>query len=837
MQKWLIILIISLWAFPLVAVTTTQDEMTIVRQWIAERLDKEKQKAQPFSFVFNGTPSEKLLEAWQREATTRKLDDQRTEHILKYSDPGSGVLVRCIGIAYNDFPAVEWILELENVGKQNSPIIEQIMPLDLDINNPNPIEFILHHSLGEYNSAQSFAPIDDVLQPYSNLVLYPRGGRSSDGHMPYFNVEWEKQGMVIVIGWSGQWQTTFSRPKENTAKVQAGMQVTHLSLLPGEKIRTPRILLVFWSGDDDIRGNNLFRQLLIAHYLPKRHGKVVIAPICGSVNEVDPDGSYEGPHVRIMQPLAKGGIEVFWSDMDPQHWYPIGFSDGTGTWEPDPMKYPRGLKPIGDAAHAAGLQYLLWFEPERVAPGTRIDKDHPEWVMKRKGEKHGLFKLFDPSARAWLIDYIDAQITSAQLDWLRYDFNIEPLEFWRLNDAPDRQGITEIHYIEGLYALWDELKARHPGMIIDLCASGGRRNDLEALMRGIPLWHSDMQCFGPNPSAEQLQNGGLFRWIPFHGTAAFDYEPSYAFRSAMTTGNIFCSPPPDRIMQRYREKETAYFESKGIELHPWYFAGPFQKTGIDPFHHPFKPEKRIDLNQKFGNDVVGWIAKPEWTTAAIYRFAEKDSSAYYVYRTIDAQNAVTCPAYLGSDDGIRVWLNERLIYEKNIDRPLSEASDFVELRFRKGENRLLIKIVNHLKRTGFYFSMFMLDQRDRILDTAFPETEAAVKRSVVIYQKVRPYMMGDFYPLFPHDPGEAVWYGYQFHRPDLDAGMAIVFRRKDSPDESKEIILHGIDEKTKYEVVDQDSGAKTMLNGRSPIRIEIREKPGAIILFYSKILE
>ena len=130
----------------------------------------------------------------------------------------------------------------------------------------------------------------------------------------------------------------------------------------------------------------------------------------------------------------------------------------------------------------------------------------------------------------------------AQLDWLRYDFNIEPLEFWRQNDTPDRQGITEIRYIEGLYALWDELRLRHPGLVVDLCASGGRRNDLEALMRGIPLWHSDMQCFGPNPSAEQLQNGGLFRWIPFHGAGNFDYEPGYRFRSAMTTGNIFCQP-------------------------------------------------------------------------------------------------------------------------------------------------------------------------------------------------------------------------------------------------------------------------------------------------------
>jgi len=43
-------------------------------------------------------------------------------------------------------------------------------------------------------------------------------------------------------------------------------------------------------------------------------------------------------------------------------------------------------------------------------------------------------------------------------------------------DTPDRQGMTEIRYVEGLYEMWDELRAKHPGLLIDNCASGGRRN-------------------------------------------------------------------------------------------------------------------------------------------------------------------------------------------------------------------------------------------------------------------------------------------------------------------------------------------------------------------------
>ena len=51
-----------------------------------------------------------------------------------------------------------------------------------------------------------------------------------------------------------------------------------------------------------------------------------------------------------------------------------------------------------------------------------------------------------------------------------------------------------IRYIEGLYEMWDELRAKNPGLVIDNCASGGRRIDLEAISRSVALWQSDINC-------------------------------------------------------------------------------------------------------------------------------------------------------------------------------------------------------------------------------------------------------------------------------------------------------------------------------------------------------
>ena len=683
------------------AAPATSAELKLQRQWVAQHFDAAA-GALPFSFTYGGRAAKELLPGWKLERAPVQREAGRTRRTLTCTDPASGLQVRCDLTEFDGFPAVEWVLHLENRGNRDTPILERVLPLDTAFQTAAQGNVIVHHSVGEKNSAQSFAPVEDVLAPENarELVFAPIGGRSSDGHMPFFNLAWPGGGVAAAIGWSGQWEARFQRPSPARFVAQAGQQLVHCTLHAGESIRTPRILLVFWAGSgrdaithrggdgsspksagqsqghgdeaalssDPLRGNNLMRQVLMAHYLPRRNGELVPAPICASVNWTAPDGSYEEPHVSVMQPLAKRGVEVFWSDMDPQQWYPKGFPEGTGTWEPDLAKYPRGLKPVGDAARAAGLDYLLWFEPERVHPGTRIDRDPPEWVMPPQKEWSKLFRMHEEPARRWLTDYIDAQLAAGQVRWLRWDFNIEPLGFWRRNDAPDRQGITEIRHLEGLYAMWDELRARHPGLVIDLCASGGRRIDLESLTRGIPLWHSDMQCSGkPNPSADQLQNAGLWRWVPMHGCGNFAYEPSYVFRSAMTSGNIL---------------------------------------------------------------VPG-----------------------------NAQGR---------------------------------------------------------------------------LSTADADTEDTVRKTVAIYRKLRPYMTGDFYPLFLHRESEEAWFGYQFHRPDLKAGVAVLFRREKSRDSTMAVALRALEAKRSYEVSFEDTPEKQKLPGArlSALPVAIPSAPGTAIVYY-----
>ena len=179
------------------------------------------------------------------------------------------------------------------------------------------------------------------------------------------------------------------------------------------------------------------------------------------------------------------------------------------------------------------MQFLLWFEPERVGSlRSWLGKNHPDWVLPCN-EQGGLLNEGSPAALRWLIDHVDRMIKSQKIDWYREDMNgVGPLPGWRKNDAGDRRGITENFYVQGHLAFWDELRRRNPNLRIDSCASGGRRNDLETMRRAVPLMRSDFQ-FPDMIGVVEGQQGhtyGLSFWLPFYGNGCYLYD-KYSYRS------------------------------------------------------------------------------------------------------------------------------------------------------------------------------------------------------------------------------------------------------------------------------------------------------------------
>ncbi len=523
------------------AAVPLQAEMTAAKSWLATESGLCAQSENPpaFSFLYGDRPFSELFRQWRVEHFSEPAPDGAVRHLSVFTDPDTGLEARCELTAYADFPAVEWTLYLENKGGADTPVIGRLRPLDapfLSATEPHT----LRYARGSDATTSDFAPRERRL--VGPLRLAPNGGRSSDGVLPFFNVmKPGGDGLVLGIGWTGQWEAVFSRTNDGAVMIGAGMEGVHLRLHPGEKIRTPAVLLLFWSGGDPARGNNLLRSLLLRHYTPAPDGKPVNPPVAVSPHgNIGFSDTSEANMVGLIDRVSEHRLPVdtFWIDAGwngPQ----MEWARTVGTWEPNAERFPKGMRPVADAAYAAGLRFLLWFEPERVMPGTWLFNHHPDWLIAPgempqglKYQKNDGFHLLNyghPEALAWAKRAFSDFIRDSGLDIFRQDFNMAPLPYWREGESEDRQGMNEIRHITGLYDFFDTLLREHPGLLIDNCASGGRRIDFEMMRRSLALWRSD-HCW--DPTATQCMTHGLSQWIPMTGVGAVNPAP-YPFRSGL----------------------------------------------------------------------------------------------------------------------------------------------------------------------------------------------------------------------------------------------------------------------------------------------------------------
>jgi len=457
-----------------------------------------------------------------------------------WTDAKTGLEVRCVAVEYANFPVTEWTAYFRNAGKSKTPLLEKVQGLDVQLEGSQGSEFVLSGVRGDDCSPKSYEPYKITLGPNVTKTFAPVGGRPTDSGFPYFNLKRHNGGVILAVGWPGQWSATFARDGGNGLHITAGQELTHLRLEPGEEIRTPLVALMFWKGSDVERSQNLWRRWMLACNMPRPGGKPLRPMYCFCCGGYFPEyKASEAIEKHFIDVLTKEGVKLdyWWTDAG---WYSCNSWGEVGTWEPDPKRYPRGLKAVSDYIHAKNGKLIVWFEPERVSAGSALAKDHPEWLLGGT-----LLNLGNPAARQWITDHIDRVLRAQGIDLYRQDHNIAPLDYWRKNDAADRQGITENLYEQGYLAYWDELLRRHPGMLIDSCASGGRRNDLETLRRAVPLLRSDYQAFDGNPAyalGNQCQTYGLSSWIPFYGQGVY-YTPQqyvYCVRSHICPSFCVC---------------------------------------------------------------------------------------------------------------------------------------------------------------------------------------------------------------------------------------------------------------------------------------------------------
>jgi alpha-galactosidase len=144
----------------------------------------------PFSFTYGGRASSEFLGQWKLERDTQKLDDQREQHTLNWSDPQSSLCVRCVGVQYRDYPTVEWTVYFKNTGIAESPIIENIQAIDTTFSSGAQGDCILRHHTGDKCTPDSYQPYADSLPARSEKKFANTGGRPTQSAYPFYNLGW-----------------------------------------------------------------------------------------------------------------------------------------------------------------------------------------------------------------------------------------------------------------------------------------------------------------------------------------------------------------------------------------------------------------------------------------------------------------------------------------------------------------------------------------------------------------------------------------------------------------------------------------------------------------------
>jgi alpha-galactosidase len=338
-----------------------------------------------------------------------------------------------------------------------------------------------------------------------------------------------------------------------------------------------------WEGDR-AEGHNRFRRHILEYHTPRINGQLVPDLYCFPTW----GGMKTENHLKLIETIRKERLpyNCYWIDAgwygppheceEYQNLLTEDWFFNVGDWQVNTMVHPKGLKPISDAAHKAGMKFLLWFDQERAVGSCKTVVEHPDWYFRRitettlVGRKANIriFNFGNPDARRWMTEFISGQITELGIDVFRNDGNFGANRVWDEEDTPDRIGISEIRYVEGLNEFWDELRRRFPHLILDIV----QRRDLETISRAVDLSRADYNFVpGADPTGNQVSLHGISHWIPLSGTGALTlpgdtYNQLSAFSSSLPM-SFFAAIGDKPVIPRLPDDYPLDWHRNIMELH------------------------------------------------------------------------------------------------------------------------------------------------------------------------------------------------------------------------------------------------------------------------------
>ena len=626
----------------------TDEEKQRAREWYEENVlyAGSNGKVPAYTFSVGGIPLKRSLDKWSFSVgeSSAKGEYYRggITDFITLSNKKNGIRAEVEATFYEDSAACEWTVKLMNTGEKRSRVISDFQAIEASL----PVSKAdIYMTRGSDDEPDDFTMLK-AKHPRIGVELICTEGRGTAEYLPYFNLSGENGGVVVAGGWSGLWSAGITGGK-NRADVRFGQARLRGYLEPGESIRSPLVSVLFYGGSEPTEGFNAFRSWMTDSVMPEGSSSVVN---CMDVFFVSSTRT-AGEMLRDINALPADvteKLDYLWMDAG---WYCSGSGDNetwsncVGNWVVPENRFPDGIKAISDRAAEFGAGLLLWYEPERVNPGTimeNVGREHDGWLVYPAGndnEENIMWNLGNSGACEWLIKYISDSLIENGVSVYRQDFNYDPAHYWRTADRKlygGRTGFAENFYMTGLYAYLDGLLEAVPGLVIDNCASGGRRLDLEMCRRGVPMWRSDYNCDQTRPdllNATQAQTYGLSFWLPVSGTFS-NFSTEYAARTSIIPMLQVPMVTTAADLNVYRSEREAQLKN--------FF--PLSFGGTD--------EKGITAMQ-YGDEQSG--------CALIYKHSKADPGAFDVYFSGLSPDALYTVTDIDSPDREVILSGERLM--------------------------------------------------------------------------------------------------------------------------------------------------------------------------------
>ncbi|MDR2646528.1 MAG: alpha-galactosidase [Oscillospiraceae bacterium] len=304
----------------------------------------------------------------------------------------------------------------------------------------------------------------------------------------------EAYGFQLV--YSGNFCIEAEVSQMHTTRVTLGINPTDFAwmLMPGESFASPEAVLGY--SDEGIGGlsrtlHRLYRNNLIRGTWKHKTRPVLINNWEATYFDFDADKL-----VAIAHEAAKTGIDLLVMD---DGWFGVRNSDNCslGDWTVNEDKLGCSLATLAERIKAEGLAFGIWFEPEMISPDSDLYRAHPDWALHIPGRESSLgrnqyvINMCLPEVRDNLFAQISAVLSSADISYLKWDFNRNLTEVFSAGLPPERGREVWHRYILGLYELLERLTEAFPDVLFESCSGGGGRFDLGMLYYMPQTWCSD----------------------------------------------------------------------------------------------------------------------------------------------------------------------------------------------------------------------------------------------------------------------------------------------------------------------------------------------------------